>query len=469
MAKFDDVSAKRVIGLVLGVVLVAVAGLAPDSWGLTREGMLALGLLGGAVVFWVCDVLPMGVTGLLATVLLFPLGAVDTFAQAFSGFTTLNVWFILAVFSMTAIMSRSTLGLRLARRLIDLSGSDSRRLVLAFMGVSAIVSTVMTDAGAAVVTMSIAIAVLNSLGAERGSSNLGRCLLLGITFAAFIGGFATPVSHALNVVGSGIYQQATGQAVSFVEWAAVGVPMALLMVPITWFFLVRAFPPEPIDAAVVGRAVDDAISIGEWSLVDTKALAFVVAMPVAWVASSFTTVLDPTIVTIIGLACMFLPFVDLLDWRYFAGCVNWNVFLMLGGIMCLGNAIQSTGAAAFFSGLFMGSGILDLSPFVVMLVVAFAVYALQTVLPVAPAFLTLLLPLLIPYAQAVGISPLIPVLVMCSLLAGNFLLPLNPNSVVTYSEGYYSFFDMFRGGWKAAVVHVVLVVTVSFAVTALFA
>lgn len=464
----DDSLAKRATGLAIACAIVLAALFAPPFGGLAREGMLALGLLCGAVALWVCGTLPTGVTGLCATVLLFALGAVDSFGEAFSGYTTLNVWFILAVFCMTAIMQRSSLGLRLARRLVDLAGASSRRLVFAFMWVSAIVSTVMTDAGAAVVTMGIAVAVLNSLGVEKGRSNLGRCLLLGITFASFIGGFATPVSHALNVVGSGLYQQATGQAVNFLEWTAVGVPLMFVMLPVTWFFLTRAFPPEEIDGATVRRAVDEAVSVGAWSAVDTKALTFVIAMPAAWIASSFVPNADPTVVTIIGLALMFLPGIDLLDWKFFSGCVNWNVFLMLGGIMCLGNAIQSTGCAEFFSSIFMGWGIMDMDPFAVMLLVAFAVYALQTVLPVAPAFLTLLLPLLVPYAQAAGISPLVPVLVMCSLLAGNFLLPLNPNSVVTYGEGYYSFIDMLRGGWAAAIVHVVAVVAASFAVTGLF-
>lgn len=459
---------KRIVGGVLAVVALVAANMLPPSSMLSREGMLALGILISAVAMWVCDTLPMGITGLLCTALLCVFGAVDSFAAAFSGFTTLNVWFILAIFCMTAIMQKSSLGSRLARKLISLSGASSRRLVLAFMMVSAIISTIMTDAGAAVVTMGLAIAVLDGLGAEKGKSNLGKCLMLGIAMGATIGGFATPVSHALNVVGSGLYEQATGVQVNFLEWMSVGIPVSALMVPIAWFFLVRTFPPEEIDQTTVERVVGETIRIDAWNTVDTKALVFIVGMPCMWISASFIPSLDPTIVTIIGLAFMFFPGIDLLDWEYFAKCVNWNVFLMLGGIMCLGNAISATGVSDLLSSLFLNSGIMSLDPYVALLVMAFAVYLAQTILPVAPAFCALLLPLLIPYAEAVGISPLAPVLIVCALLAGNFLLPLNPNNVITYSVGYYKFTEMAKGGWKPFVAHVVLVVTGAMFITGMF-
>lgn len=462
------VSVKRIVGGVLGAFVLVAAVVLPAFPMLSREGMLALGILIAAVAMWVCDTLPIGITGLLCTALLYVFGAVDSFAAAFSGFTTLNVWFILAIFCMTAIMQKSSLGSRLARKLISLSGASSKRLVLAFMAVSAITSTIMTDAGAAVVTMGLAIAVLDGLGAEKGRSNLGKCLMLGIAMGATIGGFATPVSHALNVVGSGLYEQATGTQVNFLEWMSVGIPVAVSMVPIAWFFLVRAFPPEEIDRATVKRVVDETIRVGAWGAVDTKALVFIVAMPCMWISASFFPSLDPTVVTIIGLALMFLPCIDLLDWEYFAKCVNWNVFLMLGGIMCLGNAISSTGVSDLLSTLFLDSGIMSLNPYFALLAMAFAVYLAQTVLPVAPAFCTLLLPILIPYAEAAGISPLAPVLIICALLAGNFLLPLNPNNVITYSTGYYRFTEMAKGGWKPFVAHVVLVVTASVYITGMF-
>lgn len=464
--------AKRIVGAVFACAMLMAGCLLPEIQAggvtLSHEGAVSLGCLLAAVALWACGTVPIGIAGLLCTVLLFVLGAVPTFGQAFSGYQTLNVWFILAIFCMTAIIQRSSLGLRLARQIVSVAGMNPKRLVLAFMIVSACISTIMTDAGAAVVTMGVALAVLDGVKATPGESNFGRCLLLGVTFAAAIGGFATPVSHPLNIVNSGLYESVTGQQVNFLEWACVGLPAAVVLVPVTWALLIRTFPPEDISSDVLRPVVNNAVSVGGWTLVDKKAMVFIVVLPVMWVASSFVSFLDPTVVTIIGLALMFVPGIDLLDWDYFCRCVNWNVFLMLGSIMCLGNAVAASGASSLLSWAFEATGVMTLNPIVALLIIAVIVYLAQTVLPVAPAFCTLLMPVLIPYAVSMGISPLVPTLVLSALLAGNFLLPLNPNNVITYGPGYYSFFDMARGGWKPASAQIALVVLLSIGVTSVF-
>lgn len=459
---------KRLIGACLAIIAVVFSLVVAPPEGLTHEGVVSLGVLVAAVLLWVFETTSLGVAGLLCVVLLFVCGAVDSFPQAFYGFTTLNTWFVFSIFCMTAILQKSSLGARLARKIISLSGASSKRLVLAFIIVSAIVSTVMTDAGAAVVSMGLAIAVLEALRAEKGVSNLGKCLLIGVTFGAALGGFATPVSHALNIVNSGLYQQATGLPISFVDWMVVGVPVIVIMIPITWFFLVKAFPPEAIDVDVVSRAVDDAIQVNTWDSTDTKALVFLIALPIMWVVGSFFPMLDPSVVTIIGLALMFMPGINLLDWDYFVKCVNWDIFLMLGSLMSLGNAVSSTGASVFISDAFLNSGITLINPVIAMLIVGAVLYLLNTVLPIAPAICTLFLPFLIPYATAVGMSPMVPVLIASALLAGNFFLPINPNSVMTYGTGYYSFTDMAKGGWIAGVLHVFVITFASLLITGYF-
>lgn len=459
--------AKRSAGAIIGVIIIIACCLAPANELLSHQALVSLGILAGAVSFWVCGTLSLGVTGIACCTLLYVLGAVPSFPEAFKGFTTLNVWFIMAIFCMTAIIERSSLGLRLARRIFSICGSSSKKLILAFMLLSAIFSVFMTDAGSCACTMGIAIGVLNGLDAKPGQSNLGKASLLGITFASYIGGFLTPVSHALNVVGSGLYEQIVGVQVNFVQWMLVGTPVGIIMIFVCWLFLIRTFPPEEIDLERVSAAINENVKVASWTSLDTKSLIFILGLPVLWVISSLLSIVDPTTITILGLALMFMPGIDLLDWEFFCKRVSWDVFLMLGGVMSIGAAIQSTGAGGAISTIATQSGILSFNPLLVMLVFGAISYYLMTALPISPAYITLTLPILIPYAVSAGINPLIPVVVLCGLLAGNFLLPFNPNSAVTFSGGYYSVSDMIKGGWKAAIVHIIVIPIVAYFVLGL--
>ena len=100
---------KRLIGFVLGVVVLIVSMMIPGSEELSHEAVMSLGILLFAVVFWIFDTLPVGDTGLLGAILLSVFGVVPDFATAWSGFTATSVWFIFGVFFMNDIMIKSTL------------------------------------------------------------------------------------------------------------------------------------------------------------------------------------------------------------------------------------------------------------------------------------------------------------------------------------------------------------------------
>ncbi len=456
-------SLRRVAGILLACLIVGLACLLPAPEGLTREGMGALGVLLGAVALWFCGSMPQGVAGLVAVAALVVIGAVPDLSQALSGFTSPTTWFILCVFCMTALMQNTSLGLRLTRVLVGWAGADSRRLVLALMVGTAVASFFMTDTGAVVLGMSMSLPLLRAVGAEPGRSNLGRCLMLGTAFAGVLGGFALPCGHSLNILGIGVMEQTVGQTVGFVGWMAVGLPILAVTLPITWLFLIRVFPPEPI-AAPDGIAALDLGGCGPWTPRDRKALAVVALLPALWVAGNWIPQLSTTMVAMIGLALLFVPGMDLMSWRAFQDVAGWNVFLFFGSVMCLGNAVSATGGTDFIAQAFLGSGVLGVHPFLVLLVVAFALYLIHTFCPVAPALCLLFLPPLLVWAEAVGLSTVVPVFVVASITAGSFLVPLNPTIAVTYDQGFYRFGEVARGGWLSAVVFVTVTVCWSYLV-----
>lgn len=450
-------SVKGVVGIVLSIIALIIAATVPGTEQLSHQGALGLGIMATAVILWICETFPAGVTGILVLVLAALFGVVPL-KEVFAGFGGTTIFFVIGVFSLTILMMKTTLGQRLTRKLISWAGSNSKKLVLAFMIGSAVISTVMTDTGAVVITMGLALPLLKAIGQEPGKSNLGRCLMLGVAFAAIMGGFCTPAGHSMNVLSMGMLQAYNGMTVGFLQWMAVGVPFAIILIPICWFFLVKVFPPEQITEDDIETVLSSTSDLGKFTATEKKSLVMLIGIPVLWILGNWIPVLDTTTVAVIGLAIMFLPGMNLLTWDDMQKGVPWNIILMLGGILCLGNVLGATGGAKFIADLFLASGVLSMDPLVALYIIAAVAYLLHTFLPVAPAILTIFLPPLFAFATAAGISPAIPMMIVVAIVSGNFILLLNPTITVAYAEGYFTFGDTAKAGIIPAILFVVILV-----------
>lgn len=323
------------------------------------------------------------------------------------------------------------------------------------MLVTAACSMVMTDTGAVALSMSFAVPLLETVDAKKGS-NLGKCLLMGICIAACIGGFTTPCGHSLNILALGLLQQTTGETAGFVAWMCYGIPLAALVLPVAWLSLVKVFPPESVAAEKVDEVVQSHFSVGKFSAKDFKCLSMMILVVLLWVASNWITFINATAVALFGMIMLFVPGMNILTWKEFEKEVGWNLFLFFGGVLSIGAAIQSTGAAQFVATVFLDSGIMSMPVLLSLLVMSVFVYLLlSTVIPIAPAWTAILLPPFVLYAQSVGLVSFAPVFMLVSLMAGSYLMPLCPAMSMTYDSGYYKFGDMAKSGWIPSVALVV--------------
>ena len=128
----------------------------------------------------------------------------------------------------------------------------------------------------------------------------------------------------------------------------------------------------------------------------------------------------------------------------------------------MAGACSSTGAAAYLVNLLLSTGVLNL-PIVLglMLIMALA-YIIHTFVPAAPALCALFVPPVMGYCVAAGVSPAIFAMLMGSVTAGSFLLPLSPPMMVSFAEGYYTSGDLTKAGWLCSIVYVVVEVLVVF-------
>lgn len=452
---------KRLVGLVLAVICVAVAVSMPGSEALSHEGIMSLGILLACVCLWICDTLPVAATGLLGAILLAVFGVVKDFTTAWSGFTATTVWFIFGVFVMTAIMIKTSLGRRLVRALVSKAGTKPKSIVLAYMLATAIVSMFMTDTGAVAVGMALALPFLKEINAKEKKPNLGRCLAFGIACAAIIGGFITPFGHSLNILCAGLLTSTYGLSIGFFQWLIPGLVCAIIMIPAIWFCICKVFPPEDLtadEAALVAGKGDSE----PMSALDKKSLVYLVVLIAGFIAGNWVPILSNINVIIIMLAVAFVPGIDILTWKDFEEAEGWGVVLMVGGVMCMANACASTGAAAYMVNLFLNSGIMGMNTLLALIVIMAVAYLVHTFVPAAPALCALFVPPVMGFCVASGVSPAIFAMLMSSVTAGSFLMPMSPPMMVSYSEGYYTIAEQVKVGWVISIVYVLVEVLVVY-------
>ena len=436
---------RKTLGLLFALLILLAGYFSPSVEGLSHDGIVGLAILFAAVALWICETFPLGITGLLALTLA-PLLGVAQINSVFSGFGTTTVIFAITVFGLTAIVMKSNIAVRLTGLMVRFAGTDSKRLVLAFMVFGALLSAVMNDSATLVLFLSLADVVLEKAGHIKGKSRLAKSLYLGSVLAVFTGGFTTPAGASVNVLAMGLIEQTTGQAVAFLDWVLYAAPVVVVLIPIMWFTTVKILKPEPISQECHDALRKEALSLGKLGIEEKKTLVMLVALPTLWILGSWVPVLNITTVSVIGLTAMFAPGIRLLTFSEFQKEVPWNIVIMIGAVISLGGIVGATGGVEFLASLLINSGFMDFNVFLCFWIIGAIVYAFHTLVPVGHSLVTILTPPLIASCMIAGYPPVIPAIILVVCCSGNFLLPINAGVALSYRDNVYTPKDLFKTG-----------------------
>ena len=216
---------RRALWLLLGPVLFVLTSVLPPPDGVAPAGMPALGIFLWTAVWWVSEVVPMPVMGLLALALLGLTGVVTT-DQAFSYWSHWVVVFLLGAFVIGHALTIHGLTRRFAFRLVahPIVAGNAWRLAALLLCGAAFLSTLMSNVVVTMVFMAIAEGVLEAVRISR-SARYGGALFLGIAWASGVGGIGTPVGCPANLIAIGLAQK-LGYSIGFLQWSLIGLPLA---------------------------------------------------------------------------------------------------------------------------------------------------------------------------------------------------------------------------------------------------
>jgi sodium-dependent dicarboxylate transporter 2/3/5 len=431
---------RRYLILAIALLVFLLVLVLPNPQGLTTEGRQSIAIFLLCVILWVTSVIPLMITSLLS-IILFPILGIFDAPKAFSLFGNEAAFFILGAFILASGLLRSGLSSRIALLVLARAGATPTRLLVAIFGIGCIFSFFMSEHAVAAMLFPIVVEIAAALRLEMPASGYGKALFLALAWGCVIGGIGTLLGGARAALAISILERQTGRSIGFLGWGAAALPAVIVIAPLALLMLVRIFRFEIDDVAPAARVLEKQIrALGPISRREKAFAVLLGASVVAW------AIFGPSRLAMVALGAVAVGFVfDLLKWSEVNEDVNWGVFLMYGGAIGLGFAMDQTGAARWFlDHVLLASGGMSAGGMVLLLSL---VSIVLTAFMSNSAVVALLMPVAIAFAGENGLDPATLTLAIAVPSGLAFILPMGtPACAIAFSSGYLRITDTVRAG-----------------------
>lgn len=442
------------VSIVLGLVLTGIGYSEAIGWTASVTLLMA--------IWWIFEPIPIPATSLIPLAV-FPLAGVLSESDVARSYGNKLVLLMLGGFMLSAAMEKSGAHRRIALGMVNLfGGSNGRALVFGFMAASALLSMWISNAATTLMLLPIAMAIVK----QTDSRKLQVSLLIGIAYAASVGGVGTPIGTPPNVVFISALAEHSGEELSFVDWMSYAMPVVLIMLPIVGFWLTRGMSKiDPIELPEVGK----------WRQEEILTLSVFGMTALLWVTrkqpfGGWSSILgfesaNDAQVAILGSIAMFLiPNGNggkLLDWET-AKKIPWGILILFAGGICIAKAFGASGLSTELGNALAG---LKTLPILLLIVAICASVTFLTEVTSNTATTTLLMPILLAAAIAAEMDPkifMIPATISASFA---FMLPVaTPPNAIVFGSQILTVKDMAKEGLALNIMGVVVVTLLCYVV-----
>jgi sodium-dependent dicarboxylate transporter 2/3/5 len=466
------------VGRILGPVVFGVMLLLGDSQEVMPGEAWRVAAVGlWMAIWWATEAIPVPATALLPLVLFDPLG-IATIREAATPYANPTIYLFMGGFIMALALERWDLHRRIALAVIDHAGTDGRRLIGGFMLVCAVLSMWMTNTSTTMMLLPIVLSVATVIRenvddlSEKASQNFEIAILLGLAYAASIGGLATLIGTPPNALLMGFMAENYGIEISFARWMLVGIPVSFVMLPIAWFVLTRFLFPIDIPASEAVRKHLHRLrdELGSMSKAEKRVAVIFVLLVLSWMfrkpvteALGISGLSDAGVVLIAALLLFLLPSGEneqsrLMVWDDVAR-LPWGVLILFGGGLSLAAAVSDSGLA-----LWLGEQLAPLNAWgiAVLVLASVALVIFLTELTSNLATTATLLPVMGAIAVQAGVPPIVLTVPITIAASCAFMLPVaTPPNAIVFSTGAISIPQMARAGIALNLIGIVIVTLVS--------
>lgn len=455
----------RHIGLALGLIvalgiqfiplpdrLIEITGDADAA----RKAWIVLSLISLMAIWWVTEAIAISATALLPLIIL-PFFDIMSVSGTGAQYMSSTIVLLMGGMMFAKAIERWELHERIALNVVNIVGASPSMLILGFMVATAVISMWISNTATTLMMMPITISVARAVvGKGTKGASLTVALLLGVCFAANIGGLGTLVGSPTNLIVQEQLRIFTDREISFTSWMMLGVPVVVILTPLAWIYLSKfAFKLDAGDPAAARSAVRGRLAeIGKITVPETRTLSVFAVVAGLWVlgepirALEFNGVapfsgLSDAQIAIIGVLLVFLVPAGggnpkgqaLIDWKN-AEDIPWGALLLFGGGLAIASAIQQTQLGEWIGEEF--EFIASFHPIIVIAIVTTLVtFTTQVTSNTSTA--STMMPIFMSVAIATGMDPIFMAAAIGMAASCAFMLPMatGPNAIV-FSSGEFS-------------------------------
>ncbi|MCQ1059069.1 SLC13 family permease [Photobacterium sp. DNB23_23_1] len=400
-----------------------------------KNVVVGLSILAFVAVLWLTEALHVSITAILVPILAVGFDIFPTPA-ALSNFANPIIFLFLGGFALAAALHKQELDKAIADKVLIIAQGRMSVAVFMLFGVSAMLSMWISNTATTAMMLPLVLGVLNKVNAKSERSTY-VFVLLGIAYCASIGGIATVVGSPPNAIA------AAEVGLSFTEWMAFGLPVSIVLLPITVALLYFVLKPN------LNHTFELDHKPVEWNNSKLATLVIFGITVMLWILSkpingmlggikSFDTLVALSAIVMLGAS-------RVVQWKDIEKSTDWGVLLLFGGGICLSNVLKATGTSVFLahslSGFLEQAGLF----FTILVIAGFVVFLTEFASNTASA--ALLVPVFATVAEALGVSPVILSALIAVAASCAFMLPVaTPPNAIVFGSGHIKQSDMMKVG-----------------------
>ena len=463
---------KRLIYLLIGPALLFLSiALLPTSLFETVASRAAIGTVAWMAFWWVTGPVDYAVTGFLPIAV----NAVIQMADmnvVIANYASDTILLLLGASIITVSWEETGLDKRIAARFLGLVGDNLRSQLVFWFILGTVLSAVLPNAVVCATITPIAVAMLKYVGeGDIENSRIGKKMLLNIAYAVGIGGLASPLGGAMNLVTVDYLQQLTGEEYMYIHWVVRFLPIMIVLVISNIIFMLRDVKKDESLGGSREFFISEYSKMPPMSREEKWSLAlFVIATLLAFTRQFYQDYLPGLKPAYVFVICAILTFLirkdeggRLMLWKNVQGKIVWELIYVFAGGLAAGSLINASGAA---DAIGKGVASMGLTGGLATVFVIVTVTLLMSDVTSNTATAAVAIPIVISIVQGIGLNP-IPYIYIASI--GVNLSYMLPTSIRAIPVGYglppkY----MLKEGWKMTVMVIILMTAVSYAMLKLW-
>jgi sodium-dependent dicarboxylate transporter 2/3/5 len=456
---------RNLIFLLLGLTVFTTVLLLPqlepavdpngEVFPLTTQGKAALALFFLAAIWWVFEVIPIGVTSIAIGVVQ-ALFLIREPRVAFTDFLDPSVWFIFASLTIGMVFTKTGLTRRLAYRMLALVGERTSMIYLGCFTLTSALTLIMAHTAVAATIFPLLMTIYHMYDKTGARTRFGKGLFMGMAFVAGAGSIITLLGAARGAVALGFYKNITGDDVSFFGLTYYMLPIGAAMTFLLWGFFMVFFKPErDTIPGLRERAREMSRKLGPISTTEIVALAIVFSAIGVLGLREFVPAMAGLNKSAVLLTSTILFFVFHILTLDDLEELPWNIILLFGGAMSIGFCLWQTGAANWLAINWLTT-FEDAHWFVfVMAISLFVLVMTNAIMNVAAIAISL--PVALVLAPYMGVEPKVILFASLTCAGMPFLLLVGaaPNAIA-YESRQFTSGEFFKAGIPASVLLLVV-------------